>query len=305
MNQSPLSRRAKTDMAAATVKRIRFAEPDISEPAAGAILLRFTQPRRIAAVEEPFELSKLFADRPGPEASADLWVVLASAALPLDLEKTVHRWMSPPERPDALQYNDAPQYNDASLRLDALQPVIVKLESGTIRWRPGRAVLGGAAANSKSILSAVAAFAFFEGELRRLEEALLPYQASAPADAALAYRIRQNSRAEWERLGQTMEALSVLRLTFARLEPLLATPPRALDLEGRRAAAGLAARSGVQARLESFSDRLEACEDLYEGAVDRISDFRWYRKGEILEITIIVLLALEAILIAWQLFGRS
>lgn len=271
MRPSPRTRPIKPemgpDMAAAIVKRIRF----LPEPAAGDVICRFTEPRAVAAASvsiEPSGLSLLPADA----ENGDLVVIIAPTALGLE---------------------DHP---------DGPKPVVLKNESGTVRWRPGRAVLECSAANSESLLAAVIGFAFLEGELRRLEQELLPYEISAPADAAIAYRIERSSRAEWERLAQTMKHLSLLRLTFARLEPHLASPPRTLDLEGRRAAAGLVARSGVRARLESFGNRLEACEDLYEGAVDRITDFRWYRKGEILETIIIVLLVLEVILMGLQWF---
>jgi hypothetical protein len=267
-----------TTAAAFAVKHIRFTrEPADQE----TVLRRFTQPRQITAVEKPSELGKVPMDRSWPEPFDDLFAIVAPTSLPQDLREKVDLWLSPPDHPDAPQ------------------PVTLRLKSGTIRWRPSRAVVE-YNAGSESLLAALTTFAFFEGELRRLEQDLLPYEASAPGDTALAYRIRSNGRAAFERLGRTMENLSILRLKFARLEPVLSTPPRSLDREGRRAAAGLAARSGVRARLESFSNRLEACEDLYEGAVDRITDFHWYRKGEFLETTIIVLLVVEVILMAFQ-----
>jgi hypothetical protein len=230
----------------------------------------------------------------GPEPFDDLVVIVAPARLPADLEAEIKAWLSPTDNPEAPPSQ-------------VLPPVVVKIESGVIRWRPGRAVLEYADAESNpagmdSLLDALAGFAFLEGELRRLEQAVAPFEASAPRDVPLAYRIRQSAHAAWDRLGETMEALAVLRLTFARLEPLLAAPPRSLDQAARRAATLLASRSRVPARLESLSDRLEALEDLYEGAVDRITDFRWYRKGEILETTIIVLLAVEVALLVWQLW---
>ena len=50
-----------------------------------------------------------------------------------------------------------------------------------------------------------------------------------------------------------------------------------------------------------MSNRLEACEDLYEGAVDRITDHRWYRKGMLVEIAIVILLFLEVLQVAASL----
>ena len=57
-------------------------------------------------------------------------------------------------------------------------------------------------------------------------------------------------------------------------------------------------------RLEAFNDRLEACEELYEGAVDRITDYRWYEKGLLLEVAIVVLLSIEAALLAFDFYQR-
>jgi hypothetical protein len=144
-------------------------------------------------------------------------------------------------------------------------------------------------------------FSFFEGELRRLERDLLPYEASAAKDIAFAYQIRQADRIQWRRIGQTLESVSGLRLAFARLKPSLRSGSRSLPPNARKAIARLIAASDVPSRLEAFDGRLEACQDLYEGAVDRIADFRWYRNGERLEIGIVILLILELAVSAWGL----
>jgi hypothetical protein len=93
-----------------------------------------------------------------------------------------------------------------------------------------------------------------------------------------------------------------MRLTYARLERHLARGSRSLPAQGRRLVSRLLARSDAAERLSAFGDRLEACEDLYEGAVDRITDYRWYVKGFLLEAAIVVLLALEVALIVYDLF---
>ena len=116
----------------------------------------------------------------------------------------------------------------------------------------------------------------------------------------LSFRIRFAGRHNWDRLGRTVESLARMRLTFARLEPQLYLPPRSLPPDARRLVSRLRARADAADRLEALSDRLEACEDLYEGAVDRITEFRLYEKGLLLEVAIVVLLAIEAVLLAWQ-----
>ncbi len=134
---------------------------------------------------------------------------------------------------------------------------------------------------------------------------LLPIETAAPADVRLAYRIRSRNSAQWDRLAETQERLCTLRLAFARLEPELYSPAASLTPDSRKAFRRLVARANVPTRLEAFSDRLEACEDLYEGAVDRVTDFRWFRSGNRLEIAIVILLAFEAILLILDLLHRS
>jgi hypothetical protein len=54
--------------------------------------------------------------------------------------------------------------------------------------------------------------------------------------------------------------------------------------------------------MEAASNRLEAFEDLYEGATDRIADYRWYRSGEWLEVGIIFLLLVEIALLGFEIY---
>jgi hypothetical protein len=260
------------------VSHIRFAR-DVQ--ASESIYRRFTQPRSIVAVERPAELTSLSTDKPWPEALDDLYVILPSMFVSSEVRSTIDRWLAAPDHPEAPP------------------PLVVQMDAATIRWRPGRAVVEGPVDVCKNLMAALVDFSFLEGELRRLEQELLPYEASAPEDIAFAYQIRQNDRIQWRRLGQTLQSISRLRLAFARLEPSLRGVSRSLPRDARKAITRLIAGSDVPSRLEAFDSRLEACEDLYEGAVDRIADFRWYRHGELLEIAIVVLLILELILIAW------
>jgi hypothetical protein len=179
-------------------------------------------------------------------------------------------------------------------------PVVIKTDAGTVRWRAGRAVVQASAGDCKALLPAVIEFAFYEGELRKLEQAVAPFEATADADVSHAYEMTPKHRRHWDRLYRTMEQLYRLRLQFARLEPHLHRPSATLPSEARRLFARLASKAQVADRLEAISDRLETCEDLYEGACDRITDYKAYRKGNWLEIAIVILLAAETILLLVQ-----
>lgn len=260
--------------------RIRFVE---SAPAGASIRHAFQQPRVCFATEEPISLADLPAARSWPEPAEELVVVFLApgggASAQLDAE-----WLSPPDHPEAPP------------------AVACTVDGARVQWRPGRAIVECLPARRANVLAGLIDFAFHEGDLRGLERTLESHELQAAADVPLAYRIRRGDRSQWQRLGETIEALYRMRLTFARLEPRLAYPPRCLPRPARRIVARLQRGVALEARLETFSDRLEACEDLYEGATDRIADFRWYRGGHMLEWGILCFLFIEVLLLVGDLY---
>src|SRR5262249_2020441 len=136
------------------------------------------------------------------------------------------------------------------------------------------------------------------------ESSLEPIEVEAPADAGRAHTIRSADKAHWPRFRERIEHCTRLRLTFARLEPKLATGSRRLSALGRRRMTRLLARTEMEDRLAAFSDRLGACEDLYEGANDRVADYRWYIGGHRLELWIVIFLLIEVIVLGVDLVVR-
>jgi hypothetical protein len=243
----------------------------------GAIAL-FTDPFPAAAVAEYIKLADVDIARTFPEPVDQLLVVHVPS--PACTPQIAGEWLVPPADSQAPQATVAP------------------LEKGQLHWRPGRVLIEGKIKACDAILAAVAEFAFYEGQLRKLEEAIKPIEAGAPGDVYLAFIPRDSEKKQWIRLRETLERLANLRLIAARLEPRLYLAPRALPPACRRLVNRLRARADIESRLEAFSDRLEACEDLYEGAVDRITDHRWYRRGMLVEIAIVILLFLEVLQLA-------
>jgi hypothetical protein len=192
--------------------------------------------------------------------------------------------------PGALSAVSADQWLKPADHPDAPQAISIPIEKGKLSWRSGRAVIEGSLTDQT--LSALAQFAFYEAQLRKLEEAVKPFEASAITDATRAYRVHRRDR---NRFGEVTEALALLRLTFARLEPRLYVPDRSQPITSRQIIARLSRRAAIEDRLEAISHRLEACEDLYEGAIDRLNDHLWYRRGNLLEIAIVVLLMIEVL----------
>lgn len=197
----------------------------------------------------------------------------------------------------ALMVADAPATCDATA--SPAQPLEVKVatSTGKLFWKPGRAVIEGSVPPDDGLLAALAQFAHDEWHLRQLETALQRIEQSAPADVPRAYLPKPSDRTAFARIIALSQELALLRLRAARLEPGAYLPPRDLALDNRRCIARLIARADMEDRLEALSARIEACEDLYEAAVDRMTE----QKGLRLERGIILLLSIETVLILIEL----
>ncbi|HET6247269.1 MAG TPA: hypothetical protein VFE47_06160 [Tepidisphaeraceae bacterium] len=261
---------------APTAWRVRFISG--TDSPAGRVIRRFTEPAPAVAVAEVVQLSDLPGSPVWPEPADELLVV--HIPNPSASAEIGPAWIVPGENPDATL------------------PVELPLKDGRLLWRPGRVIIEGKVRSIDEVLAGIAEFAFYEGQLRKLESAIVPIEAGAAADVTHVYVVGAEGKANRERFRQTIERLATLRLTAARVEPRLYLRPRALPLAAQNIVRRLCSRADTEARLESMSDRLEACEDLYEGAVDRITDHRWYRKGMWVEIAIVILLFMEVLQLA-------
>jgi hypothetical protein len=266
-----------------SIRRIRF----VAEVSGETRLRReFRQPRRMLAVEEVAELTDLPPAKVWPEPTDHCWIVLVPPGTAGDGLPSAEAWLAPPDQ------------------AEAVPSVVLERDDERIEWRPGRALVQCKADRREDIVAALTDFAYYEGELRALEEAVEARETQAQADVAFAHRIRQRDRRHWKRFKELIEYFSQLRLTYARLEPRLAKGARTLSPAARQVMTRLLKKADVEARLEALNDRLEAMEDLYEGANDRVADFRWYRDGHLLEVAIVVLLLIEGLVMSADMYIR-
>jgi hypothetical protein len=233
------------------------------------------------------------------EEDASIETVAAARDLPESIEQLL--LIHVPEVASKQIRERARALVDAPERAEANRLLIVEHGSEFLEWRPGFAIVKCRDESRNDIISALVDFAFYEGNLRALEQSLVTAELQAQADVALAHRVRYRDRAQWERLTDCAEQCSRMRLTFARLEPQLFAAGETGPSRMRSWITQLIEKSNIETRLESLSDRLEALEELYEGANQRISEYRWYMGGHALEIAIIVILLIECIMIGFDM----
>jgi hypothetical protein len=245
---------------------------------------RFTHPRRATAVEEDVAIDALEAASLGADSS-DACVVLCvpDGAVAASREQARAVWGR----------------NEGA---DAERALLIEHGGVSLEWRPGLALVQGRDDARNDVVAALVDFAFYEGALRALERDVESAELASEADVALAHRVRYRDRARWARLTACAEKCTRMRLAFARLEPRLGAPASTLSPGARSWMSRLIQKSEVEDRLEAVSDRLEALEELYEGATQRVSEYRWYVVGHALEIGIIVILLFECALMSTDIY---
>ena len=180
--------------------------------------------------------------------------------------------------------------------------ISIKQDNIAITWQRNQVHVLCPLESRLEVLTALADFGFYEGELHRLESDVEAQEPQAEKDVGFAHRIHHRNKEHWQRFGETIERFTRDRLIYARLCPQLAFPSLTLSPKSRQIVSKLLRESNMEDRLEMYSDRLEALEELYEGANDRVADYRWYRGGHLLEWTIVIILIFEAIAMSCE-FG--
>ena len=102
----------------------------------------------------------------------------------------------------------------------------MKWKGGRVQWHPGYAVVYLRGAIQEEVLAALVEFAFYEGELRRLEAEMDTREATANDDVSRAHTIQRRDKAHWPRFTAAIEAFTRMRLAFARLSPRFAEAAR-------------------------------------------------------------------------------
>src|SRR5579872_4498011 len=265
------------------VRQIRF----VPHPVTGTRIRRkFKQPRSCLAVEQSIELAELTRLLGSPESIDSLLIVYVPPEAKEEWERIGSEWLSPKSG------SESPEI------------VTISVLNDQIHWRPGLAVVEGNMGLRDEVIAALTEFAFYEGEVRALEQAIETYDAQARLDVPKTIVVKKKDRSDWARFIGIMESLTQHRITFAALEPRVEKGSRMLKKQNRAIATRLFRAADTSIRMEGLDGRLEVCEELYDGAIDRIADYRGWHTGHVLEVIIIALLLLEAGFMAAELIIR-
>jgi hypothetical protein len=201
-----------------------------------------------------------------------------------DEQKRGEQWMAKPDDPNA-------------------EPTVeILMRSDRVLWRPGRAMMQGAADRLHETLLALADFSYYESELRKLEHELHADGEILSRDVPLTTAaVNKHSLHAVRHVHERTCTMTERRIRYSRLERPLEKPSITLPGAGRRLVSELLVQCEVQERLKAVDERLEVYEDTYELANDRLMEYGNFRAEAKLEIWIIVILLAELLLMVAEI----
>jgi hypothetical protein len=266
----------KTHDHGASVRRIRFVD-QIAD--GNAVLMSFQDPSPRYAV---LAGSETHEDATGVRGEELEVVLLPLSVAPQGTQPGFAKWLA--------------KTNGA----DAPPPVLVKLRGVELMWRPGHAIVQCDAEQAESLLAAVAEFAHYERELRRIEREIADSWTELEQDKPLAFEVTPDDLKRGDAVGERMNRTLQRRIRMARIEPHLYDPDTGLPAAGQKLGEELRDKARMDARLETVDAQLEVFEGIYEMSGQRMGEFRAAQQEHVLEWTIIALLGAELLLMLAQ-----
>lgn len=184
------------------------------------------------------------------------------------------------------------------------QAIFVKYRGVELTWRPGHATLQCEPVQTEALLQALAEFAHYEGELRRIEAEIAAGWNDLEHDKALAFEVKAADLSRSDEVGARMKQAFGRRIRYARIEPHLYEADAALSAAGQKLGAELREKARIESRLEAVDAQLEVYEHIYEMSGQRLGEYRAAHEEHNLEWIIIVLLGAELLALLAQMVWK-
>lgn len=178
-------------------------------------------------------------------------------------------------------------------------------QGAVLVWGVGRAAAVAPAGRLHPLEAVLAEVAFYEAELRDAETRLGEAWPELEADAGPAFEFDDRSNRQVPRLAQRYTQLLGVRARISRLLPAVLTPHVYPPTLASQVSERLRERLRLRHRVEVLQDQLEVFERIYDACGQRASDHRLARKGHVLEMVIIIMLAAQLLLAAFEILTRA
>jgi len=173
---------------------------------------------------------------------------------------------------------------------------MITFQGAVLVWGVGRAAVLAQAARLSALEAVLAEVAHYEAELRETEIRLGELWPELEADAGPAFDFDAKSLRDHARMSQRFGQLLGLRARLTRVLPHVLTPHVYPPTLASQVSERLRERLRLRHRVEMLQEQLEVFERVYDTLGQRASEFKANRKGHILEMVIVIMLAAQLIL---------
>jgi hypothetical protein len=172
----------------------------------------------------------------------------------------------------------------------------ITFQGAVLVWGVGRAAVLAPANRLPALEGVLAEVAHYEAELRETESRLGELWPELEADAGPAFDFDDKAARHHERLANRYAQLLGLRARLTRVLPYVLTPHVYPPTLASQVSERLRERLRQRHRVEMIQEQLEVFERVYDTLGQKANEYKLARKGHILEMVIIVMLAAQLVL---------
>jgi len=174
-----------------------------------------------------------------------------------------------------------------------------------IYWSTGRCAILAPAERLEALRKVILEAGKHERELQAIERSVAESWPALESDAPLAFEFNERSVARRTELQGRLTRAVVLQSRLARISPYLLSPLEHPPTLASQVAERMRERLCMASRFEALGAQLDVIRNTYEMCGQRASDFFLARTGHQLELVIIVLLAAQLLLWAFEYLAAS
>jgi len=192
---------------------------------------------------------------------------------------------------------------DADPAATEVPSLTMTFQGAHVFWSRGRCAVLAPQERLAAVRKVLIETALYESELHSIEQALLEAWPRLDTHMSFAFEFDERAMPKKPELRRRLMETLQLRARLARLGPSVCFPaihpPTLASQIGER----LRDRLRMALRHESLESQADVTTDMYEMCGQRASDFTLARKGHMLEWVIIVLLAVQSVLLVFDLLA--
>jgi hypothetical protein len=206
---------------------------------------------------------------------------------------------------DSVVFTQLQQWVESAGSPSAGPPVVMTFQGVQLCWAPGRVALLAAPERLETLARAVIEVAFYDAELRSIQQAIGDSWPQLEVDTPLAFEFAEADLNQRTALRERFRQVTQLRARLTRISQQVHTPHQHPPTLASQIGERFRDRTRMESRYEFLDEQIEVFEGVYEMCGQRANDFVQARAGHILEWIIIILLVTQLLLSGFEMLAST